>query len=87
VTELELTEYVENESLRFVADSHGTIWDTVYTLKAVNGGTELTLVMDAKAYRWLPKIINVAMKGMVKRAVAKDVDCVKEYCEKASGAV
>ena len=34
VTELEVTEYIENERVRFVADSHGTVWDTVFTVKA-----------------------------------------------------
>lgn len=28
-TELEVTEHVENERVRLVAGSHGTVWDTV----------------------------------------------------------
>ncbi|MCH9006619.1 SRPBCC family protein [candidate division KSB1 bacterium] len=58
VTELEVTEYIENERVRFVADSHGTVWDTVFTVKAKDMQTELTMTMDAKAYQLLPKLIN-----------------------------
>ena len=31
-TELEVTEYVANERVRFVSDAGGTIWDTVFTV-------------------------------------------------------
>ena len=83
VTELEVTEYIENDRVRLVADSHGTVWDTVFTVKNENAQTELTMRMDAKAYKLLPKLINPLIKGMVKKAITSDMDCVKEYCENA----
>lgn len=84
VTELEVTEYIENERVRFVADSHGTVWDTVFTVKAKDMQTELTMTMDAKAYQLLPKLMNPLIKGMIKKAIMQDMDLVKIYCEKAT---
>jgi hypothetical protein len=37
-TELEVTEYVENSHVRLVADSHGTVWDSLFTVNP-NGST------------------------------------------------
>ncbi|MFC2088798.1 SRPBCC family protein [Calditrichota bacterium] len=84
VTELEVTEYIENERIRMVADCHGTIWDSVFTVKAKGDFCELELVMDAKAHKILPKILNPMMKGLYKRGLEKHMDAVKFYCEKKS---
>jgi len=80
-TELEVTEYVENDSVRMVSDTHGTVWDTIFTFAAKDGGTELTMVMDARAHKLLPKLMNLLVKGMITKAVAKDMDALKAYCE------
>ena len=81
-TELEVTEYTENDRVRIVADSHGTVWDTLFTVESRKGHTELTMTMDAKAYKLLPKLMNPMVKGIIKKAVAKDMDAVKAFCEK-----
>lgn len=73
----------ENDRIRLVSDSHGTVWDTVFTVKAEQRQTELTMVMDAKAYKLLPKLINPLIKGMVKKAIMQDMNAVKTYCEQA----
>ena len=80
-TELEVTEYVENERIRLVADSHGILWDTVFTVKSEDGPTELTMTMDAKACKLLSRIMNPLIMGMITRAVEKDMDAVKDFCE------
>ena len=82
VTELEVTEYVENERVRMVADSHGTVWDSVFTVAPAGEQTELTIQMDARAHQFLPSIMNVVMRGIYKKGVAKHLDAVKAYCEK-----
>ncbi len=83
--ELEVTEYVENERIRIVSDTHGTIWDTVFTVKENNEPTgpvtELNLVMDAQASKFSGKIINLLVKGMIKKAIQGDMDEVKSHCE------
>lgn len=80
-TELEVTELVENAHIRIVSDTMGTVWDSVFTVERKEDGTELTLIMDAKAYKLLPKIINPIMKGFMKKALEKDMVAIRKYCE------
>ncbi|MCI0691762.1 SRPBCC family protein [candidate division KSB1 bacterium] len=81
-TELEVKEFVENDRIRMVADSHGTVWDSLFVVKPENGQTSLTLTMDAKTDKLIPKIINFMIGGMIKKAVEQDMDAVKTFCEK-----
>lgn len=80
-TELEVTEYKENDHIRLVADSHGTVWDSVFRVEETADGTKLTLIMDANAYKLLPKLMNPIMKYFIKKELDKDMDAVKSYCE------
>ena len=82
-TVLEVTEYVENELVRLVSDAGGTIWDSVFILEPDGVHTLLTLRMDAKPYKFLQKLlVPLIMKGFMTKALAADMDAVKEYCEK-----
>jgi carbon monoxide dehydrogenase subunit G len=81
-TELEVTEYVENSHVRLVADSHGTVWDSIFTVRQVGANTELSLTMDANAYKFLSKLMNPLMKTVIRKALEKDMDSVKAFCEK-----
>ena len=85
VTELEVTEYEENDHIRLVADSHGTIWDSVFRVSETDGVTTLTLAMEARAYKLIAKVMNFLIQGMIRKEVAKDLEQVKAYCEKTSG--
>ncbi len=80
-TELEVTEYEPDQRVRLVTDTHGTVWDTVFTMADKGGKTELVMVMEARAHKLLPKIINPLIKGMIAREIEKDLDAVKAYCE------
>jgi carbon monoxide dehydrogenase subunit G len=80
-TELEVTEYVVNEHIRIISDTHGTVWDTIFSVKPQDGQTELTMVMDANAYKLLPKLINPLVRGAIQKALEQDMDAVKSYCE------
>ena len=62
-TELEVTQYRDNRYIRFVADSHGTIWDTLFEFKPAGQGTFLIMTMDATAYEFLQKIITRRIHG------------------------
>ena len=85
-TELEVTEYVENERIRLVSDQGGTIWDTVFTVQsAPAGGVELKMVMDANAYKLAAKLFNPLIKGVIRKFIEKDMDGVKAYCETGAG--
>ena len=64
-----------------VSDTHGTVWDTVFTVRDGGGETELEMVMDAKAYKLFPRLLNPLFKGMIQKAIEGDMDAVKAYCE------
>ena len=83
ITELEVTAYVANERVRFVSDAGGTIWDTVFTVRPADDGrgTRLDMVMDARPYRIMSRLIVPLMKGVVARAVGADMDALKAYLE------
>ncbi|MFQ5843425.1 MAG: SRPBCC family protein [Planctomycetota bacterium] len=81
-TELEVTEYIQDDRIRMVADSHGTVWDTVFTVAPNEGGTTLAMTMDARAYKLFPRLLNPLVMGMIKKAVERDMDLVKAFCEK-----
>ena len=83
-TELEVAEYEENDKVRMISDAGGTIWDTLFSVKPVDGKTELTVVMDAKAYKFMAKIVNPLIRGMVEKAIGKDIDAIKDWCEKSA---
>lgn len=81
-TVLEVTEYSENERIRLVSDESGTIWDSLFTVRmTVDGATELTLVMEAKPYKTMARILNPFTAFMVRKGVVSDMDAVKQYCE------
>ena len=80
-TELEVTEYVANERIRIVSDAGGTIWDTLFTVAAKDDRTELTMTMDADAYKLSAKLMNFLIMGMVRKALEQDMDAVKRFCE------
>ena len=82
VTELEVIEYEDNSYIRMVSDSHGTIWDSIFTVKSVGEQTELKLTMDAKANKLLPKLMNPLLKGVYKKGLEKHIDALKSFCEK-----
>ena len=81
-TVLEVTEYSENDRIRLVSDEGGTIWDSLFTVKmTVDGATELILVMEARPYKTMARILNPITTFMVRKGVISDMDAVKQYCE------
>jgi uncharacterized membrane protein len=81
ITELEVTEFVENDRVRFVSDAGGTIWDTVFTVAAEGDDCRLRMVMDARPHAFLARIVTPMIMGMVAKAVEADMDAIKKYCE------
>lgn len=82
-TVLEMTEYEPNSHLRFVSDEGGTIWDTLFEVKPLDDGiTGLTLEMDARPYKLMPRLILPLILGVIGKAVEDDVDGTVALCEK-----
>jgi hypothetical protein len=86
-TTLELTEYVDNELVRFVSDAGGTIWDTAMQVAEKESGTELRMVMDARPYKLMARVITPLMRGMVSKALVSDLDALKVRCERMASEV
>jgi carbon monoxide dehydrogenase subunit G len=86
-TVLEVTDYLENEHIRMLSDSGGTIWDSLFTVESIEDNkTSLTLLMTAKPYKFMSKIITPLIKSMVAKAIHSDMEAIKEYCEKQAKA-
>ena len=83
-TELEVTEYVENDRVRIVSEAGGAVWDTVFTVSPGDDGAELTMVMDARPRTLAARLGVPLMLRMVKGAVAQDMDAVKAFCERSA---
>ena len=62
-TELEVTEFVENDRIRMVSDQGGTIWDTIFIVQQTESDTRLDMTMDAKPYKLMAKLMNPLIKG------------------------
>lgn len=80
-TELKVTEYVENEHVRLVADSHGTVWDTVFEVEFKGSSTHLTMTMESRSHKLIARVMNLFIGPLIKGAVGKDMDAVKRFCE------
>jgi carbon monoxide dehydrogenase subunit G len=83
-TELEVTEYVENERVRIVSEAGGALWDTVFTVAPDGQGTELKMVMDAQPRTMSARMTMPLIMGAVRKAVEQDMDAVKAYCERSA---
>jgi hypothetical protein len=83
--DFDVTDYAENERVRIVNEIHGTRWDSVITLTPSNGSTELIMRMETTTRPLVPRLIMPLMLRLfIRKAVEKDFDAVKAFCEKAS---
>lgn len=86
VTELEITEWVEGERARMVADTHGTVWDTLFTVRPDGAGCVLVIDMDARPHKLLPRIMNPLMKRFFRKGIEGHVEKVRAHCERVEKA-
>lgn len=80
-TELEVVEYQPYRRARLVAEAGGSTWDTVYDLEPAGTGTRVTMTMTATAHTVRARMLNKIIASTVGRAIERDLDAVKEYCE------
>ena len=80
-TELEVTEYVENDYVRIVSDAGGTIWDTVYRCTPDGSSTRLEIDMDARPQSLKSRLMLLLIMPMVRKGMTKHLKSLKEYCE------
>jgi len=75
-------EYVPGRHVRMDNVTHGTLWIGMFDVEAKDGQSVLTPTMDSKTDRWLPRIMTRLIAPMVQKALEKDMDAVKAYCER-----
>lgn len=81
--DFEVTEWIPNERIRIVNEIHGTTWDSVFTFAPDRGATALTMRMGTRSRPWLARVlVPVMMPLFINKAVAKDIDALKAYCER-----
>lgn len=80
-TELKVTEMDENESIRFVSDVGGTVWDTVYRCHPEGGATRLEIDMNARPHKLSARLMNPLILPMVRKGMVKHLADLKRFCE------
>ncbi len=81
--EQEVTELVHGDRVRLLNVTHGTEWDSVFSVRARGaGGSVLHLHMEARTRRLLMRVMMRLMHGRIQRALDRDMDAVKAHCER-----
>ncbi|MGA2117436.1 MAG: SRPBCC family protein [Bryobacteraceae bacterium] len=84
--DFDVTDYVENQRVRIVNEIHGTRWDSAIALTVSGASTILTMRMDTETRPLLPRLLMPLMLRLfIGKAIGKDFDAVKAFCEKESG--
>ncbi len=78
----EVIEYDPGRHIRMDNTTHGTLWAGRFDVAEKNGQSLLTLTMDSQADRWLARLTTRLIAPMVQKALEKDMDAVKDYCER-----
>jgi hypothetical protein len=79
--DFEVTEYVPDARVRIVNETHGTVWDSMFTMEPSAGGTTLRMRMDARPGRLLARLMMPIVMRMIRKAVEGDMDAVKTFSE------
>ena len=80
--DLEVADYDrEARTIRFVNETHGTLWDTTVTVSSEGAGARARFAMDCIGSTRVKRVMNWLMSGMFRRAMKQQVDSLKDYCE------
>jgi hypothetical protein len=84
-TILEVAEYDPPRMVRLVSEAGGAFWDTVFTVRPANNGTVLAMEMVATPKNLLARIMLPVMRKPLTKAIEKDLNAVKQWCEAELG--
>jgi len=79
--DLEISEHVENQHVRMVSDSGGTVWDTIFTVEQSGDQVAMKMAMEARPHKFMARMMNFLIRPMVAKAVESDMDAIKVFCE------
>lgn len=86
--EMWVTDSRPPQAYRVEAESHGSHYTSEYTFRAVDGGTEVTLVFTAEPQGTMAKIMATATgwmaKGMIDKQFRADLDDLAAICERGA---
>jgi len=83
--DFEVTEYRKGERIRIFNEIHGTVWDSLFLFSPTALGTTLTMRMDTRTRPLLPRLLMPVMIALfIKKAIEKDLDALKTFCEKTA---
>ena len=78
----EVTAFEPGCRIGLVNVTHGTVWDSVFEVREDGVRSILSLTLDAKTDRLLPRVMFGAIRGTVQKALDDDLDAVKARCER-----
>jgi carbon monoxide dehydrogenase subunit G len=87
--EFEVREAVPNERVRIVNETHGTVWDSLFTFASSEGtaaSTVLTMRMDTTTRPLFQRLLMPLFCLLVRKSVEEDIDAVKAFSERWSAA-
>ncbi|MCB9245800.1 MAG: SRPBCC family protein [Flavobacteriales bacterium] len=80
-----ITDYSENEFYQTRAESHGSVYISGLAVEPKDNGTLLTMSFQSQPQTFGAKLFNMLLgsmfKGSMKKAVQKDLQDIKTYCE------
>lgn len=80
--DLEVAAYdPENRTIRFVNETHGTLWDTTVTVVPEADGARARFVMDCVGSTPFRRLMNSLMSGFFRKGMQQQVDSLKRFCE------
>jgi hypothetical protein len=80
--EQEVIEFIPGQRVRMINVTHGTPWDSTFSVQPDAGGSILTLTMDAAPPNFIGRVMMHVIRRMLQKALEKDMDAVKGYCER-----
>lgn len=83
-TVLEIVDEGKNSHIQMVSEAGGTEWDSTFSTEEEEDGVELRLVMTAVPKNFLARMSVGMMRTMVGKALEKDMEAIKNYCEENS---
>lgn len=82
--EMEITDFQPNKRYTVEANSHGTLYITVFEFTAIEGGAKVTIEFEGKPLTFASKAMSALgplMAGQVKKGLDSDLKDLKAACE------
>lgn len=81
--DLELAECdAQARTARFISDMDGTVWDTRMQVIAQGDGSHVSFTMEAHTKSVIKRAIFGLMRGVFRKAMDRQVQALKRYCER-----